>query len=201
MARLAHGWRLSAGGNITPVLIREFIRPAVRAIPSAMARQVGVSHLSLVTNLDFPDMASQWTQTGSELEISIATEERDHHDIALELLVCVGQALWEKLTPEQSRAYWRILDAEIQTGVGGEIDEDAFREKKALLGSTISATSRRRLGRYGRASFAGTAAEYVHSLWHDVHIVSGPEHLPSRPLRRRFELLERWFPPNRGYRL
>jgi hypothetical protein len=77
----------------------------------------------------------------------------------------------------------------------------SLKEKRALLGGNISAASERRLERYGRASFAGTASEYVHCLWHDVKVVSGPEHLPAQQLRRRLELLSGWFPPGRGHKL
>ena len=119
----------------------------------------------------------------------------------MELLLCLGQALWQRLSPEQLQAYWQLLDSEFQAGISGEIDEDALGEKQALLASRISATSDRRLERYGRASFAGTAAEYVHSLWHDVEVVSGPEHLPAQQLGRRLELLSGWFPPDRGHKL
>jgi hypothetical protein len=67
--------------------------------------------------------------------------------------------------------------------------------------SRSDANNVKRLTRYGRASFAGTVAEYVHCLWHEVTVRTGPDYLPVPPLRRRLELLARWFPPNRGYRL
>jgi hypothetical protein len=44
-------------------------------------------------------------------------------------------------------------------------------------------------------------AEYVRRLWHEVTVRTGPDYLPAAPLRRRLELMARWFPPNRGYRL
>jgi len=201
MVRLAHGWRLTADAKTAPALIREFIRPAVRAIPGAMARQVGRCQVRLAADLSEARAASKWTATGAGLDIEIATRGREPHDIAMELLLCLGQALWQKLTPDQFQAYWRLLDAEVRSGVPGEIDEDAFREKRALLRSASSASSRSRLERYGRASFAGTAAEYVHCLWHEVRLVSGRRRLPPQPLRRRLNLLSRWFPPARGYRL
>ena len=63
----------------------------------------------------------------------MATKDRDDHDTAMELLACLGQILWEKLTPEQVRAYWQLLYAEFQAGIEGEIDEEAFAEKRMLL--------------------------------------------------------------------
>jgi hypothetical protein len=91
----------------------------------------------------------------------------------LELLVCLGQALWERLNHSQRKAYWLLLDSEISAGIPGEIDEEALKQKRLLLSSSNSATSRRRLERYGSASFAGTVAEYIHSLWHDVRVRTG----------------------------
>jgi len=170
-------------------------------IPSEMARQIGTCHMSLVADLGDPDLVSQWTAAPDGVEICVATEGREAHDIAMELLVCLGQALWEKLTPDQLNAYWQLLDAEFQAAVTGEIDDEALAKKRMLLRNRFSARSRGRLQRYGRASFAGTAAEYVHCLWHDVNVVSGVEHLPVLQLQRRLELLARWFPPNAGYRL
>jgi hypothetical protein len=199
--QLAHGWQLSASQDVPKALIREYIRPAVRAVPSEMARQMGMCRFSLVAELPDPDLTSQWTAIGQELEILVATRNRDDHDTAMELLVCLGQILWESLTPDQVRAYWQLLYAEFQTGIEGEIDDEAFARKRMLLRNRLSARSRTRLQQYARSSFAETAAEFVHCLWHDVNVVSGSEHLPSRQLQRRLELLSRWFPPNRGYTL
>src|SRR5450631_1595247 len=96
-----------------------------------------------------PTVVSRWSATGRGLEIEIAAAGRRGHDVALELLLCVGQALWTKLTGGQQKAYWLLVDAELRVGTPGEIDEDALGQKKALLSGRFSATSRRRLARYG----------------------------------------------------
>jgi hypothetical protein len=199
--RLGHGWELSAVYATSATLISRFIRPAVRSIPPAMALQLGFCRVSVVDDLGGPTVVSRWTDTGRELEIEIATAGREGHDVALDLLLCVGQALWTKLTGDQQKAYWLLLDAELRAGIPGEIDEDALRQKKALLSGRFSATSSRRLERYGAASFAGTAAEYIHCLWHDVTIRSGPDFLPAPQLRRRLRLLSQWYPPAPGHQL
>jgi len=198
---LAHGWKLHVSEEISLSIVHDFLRPAVRAVTSGMALQIGFCRINLAPVIDGEGVASQWIADERELTISIATDGREAHDLGMELLLCLGQALWEKLTSEQSAAYWRLLDAEILEGVAGEIDEYALKEKRALLRGRMSARSARRLDRYGQASFAGTAAEYIHSLWHDVEVTSGPDHLPVRDLRRRLDLLVKWFPPGRGYRL
>lgn len=201
MSRLAHGWRLAAAADVSPLVIREFIRPAVRAIPSAMARRIGPCEISVAADLGGPDVASRWTAAPDEVNISVAGGNRTEHDVAMELLVCLGQVLWAKLSASHMTAYWRLLDREFLAGVAGEIDEDAAHEKQKLLQSRFSSRSTLRLEEYGRASFAATAGEYVHCLWHDVRVRSGREHLPAEYLERRLRLIARWFPPDRGYRL
>ena len=198
--RLAHKWILSNDSGISESLVREFIRPAVRAVPSSLARRLGPCQIALLAQSE-ADVTSRWTTTASALDVSVATGEFEEHDIAIELLVCLGQALWERLSVAESSAYWTTLRDEINSGVEGEIDEQALDEKRSLLESRSHANSARRLESYGSSSFAGTAAEYVHCLWHDVSIRSGVDYLPAEPLRRRLELIARWFPPDRGYRL
>ena len=198
--RLTHRWTLSRSSGMSQTLVREFIRPAVRAVPSSMARRIGACRISLSAEAA-ADVTSQWTITNSGLEVSVTTTGFEEHDVAMELLLCLGQGLWERLSDRELRAYWMLLCDEISMGIEGEIDERALEEKRTLFESRSHANSGRRLTRYGRSSFAGTAAEYVHSLWHEVTIRTGPDYLPALPLRRRLELMARWFPPDRGYRL
>jgi hypothetical protein len=196
--RLAHGWQLQVSPGTPPALVRECIRPAVRAVPPAMARRLGPCRIALVG--DLAGNASQWDDT-APLGITIAASGAEDHDLAMELLLCLGQALWERLTEGELEAWWGLIYGEIRTGVAGEIDHEALGEKRRLLANRASARSPRRLEEYGGAAFAGTAAEYVHSLWHDVTVREGPDHLPAAQLRRRLELLAAWFPPGPGYRL
>jgi len=69
------------------------------------------------------------------------------------------------------------------------------------MASAAASRSMRHLEAYARASFAGTAAEYVHALWHDVTARSGPDYLDAGRLRIRLKLLASIFPPDAGYRL
>ena len=196
--RLAHGWRLAGA---PAEVIREFVRPALRAVPGSIAARLGVCRIRLAARLGGADLASQWSQSEAGLEIEVATGGIEGHDVAMELLLCLGQALWERAGPRNREAYLKLLWEEIEAGVCGEIDEEALREKSRLLASRVAASSRRRLEAYARASFAGTVAEYIHCLWHDVTVRSGPDYLPAQRLRRRLELMAKWFPPDRGYRL
>src|ERR1039457_6887533 len=95
----------------------------------------------------------------------------EEHDVAMELLLCLGQGLWERLADGELRAYWMFLCDEISMGIEGEIDEQALEEKRSLFESRSHASNTKRLTGYGRASFTGTVAEYVHCLWHEVKLL------------------------------
>jgi len=179
----------------------QFIAPALDAVPARLASRLGRCQILLLPRLADPEATSQWTATGSGLEVEVAVGGADPHDLALEALLCLGQALWESTTPEERAAWLKLLDAEMRENVAGEIDEEALEEKRRLLGSRTLARSPRRLLRYAGVSFASTLAEYIHALWHDVTVRSGPDHLPAEWLRRRLELFEGWFPPPPGRRL
>lgn len=140
---------------------------------------------------DDPARTSQWTSTGSGLEISVAAAG-EAHDVALEILTRLSQALWERLSKVEESGYWRLLDAEILANISGEMDEQALDAKRLLLEDRAHARDPRCLEQYGVASFAATAAEYVHCLWHDVTIRTGEAYLPAPQLRRRLELMARF---------
>jgi hypothetical protein len=199
--RLPHRWRLIAEQRLSAQIVREFIRPAIRAVPQSMARRLPVCVFLLVPSFNEEDIASRWTETEDRLEMTIATEGVDPHDVALELLVCLGQALWERATTAERTGWLRLLRAEVEAGVTGEIDEDGSQAKRELLSSRVAARSMRRLRRYAGVSFASTTAGYIHCMWHDVTVRSGLEHLPEDWLRRRLEFMVRCFPPDRGQRV
>jgi hypothetical protein len=196
---LSHKWRLIEE-HLSAEIVREFIRPAIRAVPRSIARRLPLCVFLLVPSLGEEDIASRWVETEDRLELTVSTEGVDPHDVALELLVCLGQALWERATPAERTGWLHLLGTEVEAGVTGEIDEDALRAKQELLSSRVAAQSVRHVHRYAGVSFASTAAEYIHCMWHDVMVRTGLEHLPAEWLRGRLEFMVRCFPPDRGQR-
>jgi hypothetical protein len=179
--------------------VREFLVPALEAVPHEVWARLGRCRIRLAPVE--ADWSSRWTAGEGWIEIELAAGGAEAHDLALEALLCLGQSLWDELEAAEYEAWLELLGREIQAGVTGEIDETALEEKRRLVASRVTARSRRRLERYAQASFAATFAEYVHALWHDVTVRTGPEHLPPEWLRRRLELLLGWFAPRPGYRL
>src|ERR1017187_881583 len=170
LIRLAHGWTLVRGPSMSAALVREFIRPAVRAVPSSMAGRLGSCRISLPEEVA-ARVASQWTIADDGLEVTVTTAGIEEHDVAMELLLCLGQGLWERLADGELRAYRMLLCDEISMGIEGEIDEQALEEKRSLFESRSHANNVKRLTGYGRASFAGTVAEYVHCLLHEFKLL------------------------------
>jgi hypothetical protein len=199
--RLAHGWKLLDRFGLPAETVREFLRAPVRAVPPALAAKIGACRIEVLPLLDPPDLASRWTTAPGSLEIQLACEGIEPHDVALEMLISIGECAWERCAPAGREGWLRLLEAELAAGVAGEIDQETFELKSALLASRAAAADLALIERYAAAAYAATLAEYVHCLWHDVTVRSGPEHLDPAVLRRRLELFARWFPPGRGRRL
>jgi hypothetical protein len=198
--RLAHGWHLEDGAGLGPERIRQFLRPAVRAVPGSLARRLGPCRITVLPSLGGPSIRSRWSRGPEALEVSLAAEESEPHELTLELLLCVGQVLWE-VSPQDHPGWLALLDQEFREGVSGEIDEDVLALKRTLLSRPFAARSLRWTERYAAAAFAATVAAYIHALWHDVTVSEGPEHLPAAALLRRLEYLAHRYPPDRGHRL
>ena len=73
---------IERGPGMTRALVREFIRPAVRAVPSSMARRLGYCRISLRAEAE-AGVTSQWTITKSGLKVSVATTGFEEHEVAI----------------------------------------------------------------------------------------------------------------------
>ena len=102
-SRLAHEWTLVRGPSLSAALVREFIRPALRAVPSSLARRLAPCRISLAAEVA-SGAASRWTMADDGLEVSVTTAGIEEHDVAMELLLCLGQGLWERLADGELRA-------------------------------------------------------------------------------------------------
>lgn len=200
---LAHGWRLH---GLDPVLLEQagaILHEPAAAIPAALAGRLGALRVFAVPFIacggesEFVAVeppsgelhSSLWIEQPQGTALFLSLRETNAHDTGFELLAAVADLAVPRLTDQEFAAYARLLDREQREGAQGEIDDDALEAKNAADPG------------YAAASLAATLAEYMHALWHDVEVRMGQPHLDPKFLRRRFELLERWFPPNPGDRL
>jgi len=170
---------------------RDDLDSALACIPPRVSQLTGPIRFTAEPSLDDPDALSRWTQSDTGLLVELATEDIEPHDLAMEFLTCVGQALWERTEEEQRREWLCLLLDETDSGIGGELDEAALEAKQHLKTRPSNPDA---LEAYAAASFAASLAEYVHSLWHDIEFTEGEDFLPEAAVKRRFDLLSRWFP-------
>jgi hypothetical protein len=215
LSRLAHGWELHSAVSLTPAEERMMVRDPAQAVPAAIAERLGKVRVLIVPFVacseegdlvSFVKPAGEshtavWLEGEERITIVLTCRELDAHDTGFEFLASVGELLRVRLSDAELGRFSRLLEDELRAGVSGEIDEETLAAKQPLLSSGPRRMSRERFRRYRDAAFASTVAEYLHGLWHDVQIRTGPEHLPLAPLRRRMNLLAELFPPNPGYKV
>lgn len=170
---------------------RDDLESVFACIPPAVTQRTGPITFNVQFELDDPEAFSRWTQSATGLFVELATEDVEPHDLAMEFLTCVGQALWERVEDEERQAWLRVLLDETEAGIRGELDEAALEAKQHLRSNPVSPDA---LEAYAGASFAASLAEYIHSLWHDVEFTEGEDFLPEEAVQRRFAVLSAWFP-------
>lgn len=216
-SHLAHDWELVSSVPLTPAEDRAMVREPARAVPAALAERLGKVRVLIVPFIgcfDAGDSVCQakpsgethtavWSEEQGRLNLVLAGRELDAHDTGFELLASIAQMVLPKMTSDEISGYTALVEAELAAGISGEIDKESLNAKAAFLKQRENAGSRaaKRLAQYIDASLAGTLAEYMHGLWHDVQIRVGPDHLPVEQLRERMMWLARLFPPNPGYDL
>ena len=191
------------------------VREPVQAVPTAIAERVGkvrVLVVPYIACLELGDAVCRlkpkgethtaaWVEANERTNLVLACRELDAHDTGFELLASVAELLRPRLNNLELGRYDHLLEGEIRRGVRGEIDEETFAAKQSFLASRVKRRQRPQFERYRDSSIVATVAEYVHGLWHDVQIRTGPEHLPVPQLRERMALMSELFPPNPGYRV
>lgn len=216
-SHLAHDWELVSSIPLTPAEDRSMVREPARAVPAVLAERLGKVRVLIVPYIgcfDAGDSVCQakpagethtavWSEEQGRLNLVLAGRELDAHDTGFELLASIAQMVLPKLTGDEMSGYAALIESELTAGAGGEIDKESLNAKTAYLKQRVNGGPRaaKRLSQYIDTSLAGTLAEYMHGLWHDVQIRVGPEHLPVEQLQKRMIWLARLFPPNPGYDL
>jgi hypothetical protein len=213
VSRLAHDWEMHSAVTLTPAEDRTMVREPAAAVPDAIARRIGKLRVLVVpyvecsaggdlvawTKPEGDTHSAVWIEGESRTDLVLPCRELDAHDTGFEFLASVAELLRPRLGADELDRYTQLLQEEMQLGVTGEIDEEAFAAKQPLVSGRPHRLGHERFEAYRDISLVSTLAEYMHGLWHDVQIRVGPEHLPVRQLRSRMKLLAELFPPNEGY--
>jgi hypothetical protein len=216
LSQLVLGWELHSAIALTPAEERNMVREPAAAVPATIVERLGKVRVLVVPFIACSDNgdaiafskptgethSAVWVESDERIDLVLPCRELDAHDTGFEFLASVAELLRPKLSSQEVERYSQLLEAELRSGVQGEIDEESAAAKRSIEGNRF----RRRLinepfDRYRDISFVSTVAEYMHGLWHDVQIRVGPEHLPVPQLRARMVMMSEMFPPNSGYQV
>jgi hypothetical protein len=136
----------------------------------------------------------------NETVLVFALKEQDVAEYHYRLYRRLAGLVAEKWSTEAAFSYKAIVREELTAGVHGEVDDDSWQGKQALLRRQTNVKRESPLfGDYVQQSFIDTLTLYLHGICCDIDVETGPRQLPSRYLRKRLNLLKSFYPPPSGY--
>jgi len=203
--------------------LKEYLEEPIAAMPPAIAALLPKVSIMLVPYLergegkekgavpsdDFvctekpPESKLSWvTQVrfDSEEVLVFALKDQDVSEYHYRLYHILATLAADSWTEEARSQYFALLREELRGRIHGEVDEESWQAKQALLRreSSLRKESKAFLD-YARQSFIDTLTLYLHGICCDIDVDTGPRQLPSRYLRRRLNTLFALYPPPAGY--
>ncbi len=197
--------------------IKEYLEEPIAALPAAISSKLPKVSILLVPYLDKgTNKAGEmvvnekptkdrllWTSrvvSREEAVFAFAMKEQevaDYHYRFYHLLAALVADQWGDVVRRQ---YSLLVREEINNSVHGEVDDESWRLKQALLRRQSTVQRDTKVFReYARQSFIDTLTLFMHGICCDIDVETGPRQLPSRYLRKRLQLLQSLYPPPEGY--
>jgi len=203
--------------------LKEYLEEPVAALPPTISALLPKVSIMLVPYLERGDGKEKGAIRGDEFvctekppenRLSWATQVRfdteevlvfalkdqevsEYHYRFYHVLATLAGDLWSE---EAQTQYCGLLREELRAGVHGEVDEESWQNKQALLRRQSNIRKETKLFRdYARQSFIDTLTLYLHGICCDIDVDTGPRQLPSRYLRKRLMALYGLYPPPAGY--
>jgi hypothetical protein len=144
--------------------------------------------------------ASQVRLENQEEVLLFALKDQEVAEYHYRFYQMLAALMSERWPAEVQTSFSHLLREELSSGVHGEVDEESWHLKQALLRRQTNVRRETKLFRdYARRSFIDTLTLYLHGICCDIDVETGPRQLPSRYLRKRLNLLESLYPPPQGY--
>jgi hypothetical protein len=135
-----------------------------------------------------------------ETVLVFALKEQDVAEYHYRLYRRLSALIADNLGEEPWNGYKAGIREELNNAVHGEVDEESWQAKQALLRrQTGVKRDTRAFEEYARQSFIDTLTLYLHGICCDIDVETGPRQLPSRHLRKRLNFFKGLYPPPAGY--
>jgi hypothetical protein len=136
----------------------------------------------------------------NETVLVFALKEQDVAEYHYRLYRRLATLIAETWSTDVALRYKTAIREELIAGVHGEVDDDSWQAKQALLRRQINLKRESPIfADYVRQSFIDTLTLYLHGICCDIDVETGPRQLPSRHLRKRLDLLKSVYPAPSGF--
>jgi hypothetical protein len=136
----------------------------------------------------------------NETVLVFAFKEQDVAEYHYRLYRRLATLVADNLPADPWDGYKAALREELNNAVHGEVDEESWQAKQALLRRQNGVKRDTRVfEEYARQSFIDTLTLYLHGICCDIDVETGPRQLPSRHLRKRLNFFKNLYPPPDGY--
>jgi len=199
--------------RISILLVPYLERSADRPSPKAKAKAKGINDSAALRAAEKvgefvveerPEEGKQsWASEvrfENETVLVFAFKEQDVAEYHYRLYRRLATLIADSLPEEPWNGYKANMREELNNAVHGEVDEESWQAKQALLRRQTGVKRDTRLfEEYARQSFIDTLTLYLHGICCDIDVETGPRQLPSRHLRKRLNFFKGLYPPPEGY--
>ncbi len=203
--------------------VKEYLQEPIAALPPAVGSRLPKISIILVPYLERgngkekandkqnefisiekpPESRLSWNsqlRVGNEEVLVFALKDQEVAEYHYRFYRVLAALMADRWREDETASFAGLLREELSSDVHGEVDEDSWNAKQAVLRRPGAKRGESKLFReYVRASFIDTLTLYLHGICCDIDVETGPRQLPSRYLRKRLQLMFALFPPPDGY--
>jgi hypothetical protein len=166
-------------------------------------QKVGAKNGDFISIEKPPESRLSWNtqlRIGTEEVLAFALKDQEVAEYHYRFYRVLSALMADRSTEEEGTTFAALLREELSADVHGEVDEDSWQMKQAVLRRKSPPRQTSKPFRdYVRQSFIDTLTLYLHGICCDIDVETGPRQLPSRYLRRRLQALNEMFAPPEGY--
>jgi hypothetical protein len=203
--------------------VKEYLQEPIASLPPAIALRLPKISIILVPYLERangrekasgkqnefisiekpPEGRLSWNtqlRVGNEEVLVFALKDQEVAEYHYRFYRVLAALMADRSYEDEMASFAGLLRDELAADVHGEVDEDSWASKQAVLRRPGAKRGESKLFReYARFSFIDTLTLYLHGICCDIDVETGPRQLPSRYLRKRLQLMFALFPPPEGY--